>query len=281
MKANDSLERGIADVYHAEAPQRAPDWVLANALETIESTPQRRALIRVPWRFPDMNSTFAKVAIAAVVVVAAGALGLALLRPSSAPSVGGAAVPSASPSPSPSASPSLSPDPHAPPPLSETFTSTVNGLSISYPKGWVTAAATEPWTASSDPNYGSPARDQIHDPVVEDHLFLTMASQPLAGRTSDAWITAILAQPDEGCAGASIEPTTIDGADGRMCPGLAAVTTGDRGYFIRLYTSGDEAWIDKNYDYAWFKTVLATVRLDPASATDGSGSPSPKTSASS
>jgi len=60
MNANDNLERGIADVYHAEAPHRAPDWVLANALETIESTPQRRVLIRVPWRFPDMNNTFAK-----------------------------------------------------------------------------------------------------------------------------------------------------------------------------------------------------------------------------
>jgi hypothetical protein len=37
MNANDSLERGIADVYEREAPQRAPDWVLATALETIES----------------------------------------------------------------------------------------------------------------------------------------------------------------------------------------------------------------------------------------------------
>ncbi len=51
MNANDNLERGIADVYEREAPKRAPDWVLAKALETIESTPQRRVLIRAPWRF--------------------------------------------------------------------------------------------------------------------------------------------------------------------------------------------------------------------------------------
>src|SRR6478752_3105927 len=88
MNANDNLERGIADVYHAEAPHRAPDWVLANALETIESTPQRRVLIRVPWRFPDMNNTFAKVAIAAVAVLAIGVVGLNLLRPSASSGVG-------------------------------------------------------------------------------------------------------------------------------------------------------------------------------------------------
>jgi hypothetical protein len=52
MNANDNLERGIADVYEREAPKRAPDWVLAKTLETIESTPQRRVLIRAPWRFP-------------------------------------------------------------------------------------------------------------------------------------------------------------------------------------------------------------------------------------
>jgi len=97
MNANDNLERGIADVYHAEAPHRAPDWVLANALETIESTPQRRVLIRVPWRFPDMNNTFAKVAIAAVVVLAIGVVGLNLLRPSASSGVGAQPPPAPQP----------------------------------------------------------------------------------------------------------------------------------------------------------------------------------------
>ena len=278
MNANDNLERGIADVYEREAPKRAPDWVLAKTLETIESTPQRRVLIRAPWRSIEM-STFAKVAIAAVVVLAAGALGLAVLRPGTAPSVGGPGAPSPSPSLSPSPSPS--PDPHAPPPLSETFTSTVNGLSISYPSGWVTAPATEPWTATSDPNYGSAARDQIYDANVKDHLFLSMASQPLAGKTADAWVSSVLAEPDEGCDPHAIEPTTIDGAQGQMCAGLAVVAAGGRGYFVRLYTSSDEPWIPVNYDNAWFKSVLDTVRLDPAGANDGSPSTSPKASASS
>ena len=114
--------------------------------QTIDDTPQRRVLIRVPWRFPHMNN-FAKVAIAAVVVIAVGALGLSVLRPSSSSNVGG--QPTASPSPSPS--PSFSPSPSSPSPsasvvspaaLTETFTSERHGFSISYPAGWVPRPAT-------------------------------------------------------------------------------------------------------------------------------------------
>ena len=81
MTANDNLERRIADHYAAEATPRAPDWLLRSTLEAIDVTPQRRVLMRVPWRDPHMNN-FAKVAIAAVVVIAVGAVGLSLLRPS-------------------------------------------------------------------------------------------------------------------------------------------------------------------------------------------------------
>ena len=271
MNAGNDLERRLADYYATEVPPRAPDRVLGMSLATIDTTRQRRALLPAPWRFPNMN-TYLKWAIAAVVVIAVGALGLSMLRPGAAPSVGAPGEPSPSPSPS----PSLSPDPHAPPPLSESFTSTVNGLSISYPQGWIASPATEPWTATSDPNYGSAARDQMHDPVVEDHLFLSMASQPLGDTTSDTWMAAVLAEPEEGC-GTPVEPITIDGAQGQMCDGLATVTAGGRGYFVRVYTSSDESWIDRNFDRAWFKTVLETMRLDPANATGAS----PKASASS
>lgn len=56
MTANHELDRRLADHYASEAPQRAPDRVLDGALAAIDSTPQRRVLIRVPWRFPSMNS---------------------------------------------------------------------------------------------------------------------------------------------------------------------------------------------------------------------------------
>ena len=140
MNANDRLERRLTEFYESESPPRAPDWVLRSALQTIDDTPQRRVLIRVPWRFPHMN-TFAKVAIAAVVVIAVGALGLSMLRPSGSSGVGG--QPTASPSPSPS--PTFGAEHHSesPPALTETFTSERHGFSISYPSGWVTRPATD------------------------------------------------------------------------------------------------------------------------------------------
>lgn len=92
MSANLDLERRLADFYATEAAQRAPDWVLESVLATIDTTPQRRALIRVPWRFQNMSS-FAKLAIATVVVIAVGAVGLAVLRPGLRPMWGAARQP--------------------------------------------------------------------------------------------------------------------------------------------------------------------------------------------
>ena len=97
MNANHELERRLADFYATEAPQRAPDRVLESVLATSEITRQRRAVFRLPWRFPIMNS-YAKMAIAAVAVIAIGAVGLAVLRPGTSPGVGGQA---ATPSPEP------------------------------------------------------------------------------------------------------------------------------------------------------------------------------------
>lgn len=58
---------------------------------------------------------------------------------------------------------------------------------------------------------------------------------------------------------------TIDGEPGPMCGQLALAWAGDRGYFIRLYTSGDEPETGKIFNQAWFEQVLTTVRLPPAS----------------
>ena len=85
-------------------------------------------------------STFAKVAIAAVVVIAVGTVGIIALRPS--------AVPARRIRPDAIAL-DLTPFPvvlaarrgaSMPPPLSETFTSPTNGISISYPAGWSDAS---------------------------------------------------------------------------------------------------------------------------------------------
>jgi hypothetical protein len=269
MSAERDLERRLADHYATEAPSRAPEWVLGSVLATIDTTRQRRALIRVPWRLPNMN-TYAKWAIAAVVVVAVGALGLAFLRPGSAPGVGGPGVPSPSPT------PSSSPDPSAPPPLGETFTSTIHGISLSYPTGWRSTPATEPWTSMDQFNRG-PAHDHVFDPVLDDHLMVSFASQPLDGTPGETWAAETLDDPilaDGACAGAS-EPITVDGGDGLLCGGMAALWTADRGYIIWQYLSGDEPWLPRYYDQAWFRTMLDTVRLEPAAAVDAIPSASP------
>jgi hypothetical protein len=271
MNLNHDLTSRVADYYAAEAPSRAPDWVLQTALATIEITSQRRARIRVPWRFPGMNS-YAKYAIAAIVVVALGVVGLNLLRPADGPSVGGQ---SASPSPSP-ARPSTSgstarPVP-TPPPLTEQFVSALYGYEISYPAGWAVKAGTEPW---SGPGFlfGLPAGDNLYDPKLRDHLFVFGASRGLAGQPGEEWATEFLTSAEEPC-DVEPEPITIDGADGLTCGGARALTwAADRGYEFHLYTSGDEAWLADVYDPAWFESVLATVQLTPEDAAAPSAAP--------
>jgi hypothetical protein len=75
MTANHDLERRLADYYTGEAPQRAPDRVLAATFAAIDSTTQRRVLIRVPFR---RMSTATRLALAATLLIAAAAIGLAL-----------------------------------------------------------------------------------------------------------------------------------------------------------------------------------------------------------
>ena len=249
MTASNDLERRVADFYTTEAPQRAPDRVLVQALATIDTTRQRRELGLVPWRFPTMNS-YTKLAVAAVVAVAVGALGLTLLRPGQGPSVGG-------PDPSPSTFPSASPA------VTATYTSTIHGLSISYPTRWTTVPATDP-DSTAEPGFLDPAADFLHDPALRDHLFIALASDALDGQTGEAWATAVFDDPALGCANER-EPITVDGAPGLICDTLALTWAGERGYHIRLYVSDDEPGLDEIYNRAWFEDVLATVRLSAES----------------
>jgi hypothetical protein len=78
MTASHDLERRVADYYASEAPPRAPDRVLGAILETIEATPQRRVLVRGPWRilFQDPR---VKVAVVALAAIASGIVGLAIV----------------------------------------------------------------------------------------------------------------------------------------------------------------------------------------------------------
>jgi hypothetical protein len=265
MTAKYDLERRLADYYETEAPPAAPNWVLQDVLATIDVTPQRRVFIRVPWReFPTM-STYARVAVAAVAVIVIGAVGIAVLRPGNSPGVGGQAV---TPSPEPSASATIqpTPSPRPAPPLTQSFTSTLHGISMSYPEGWTAQEAAEPWTGAQA-NFGDPAADFLYDPALTDHLFLSIASQPMGDSTPDEWVAQELTLYE--CT--ESEPTAVDGATGLIGAAdcnVAAVTTDGRGYVFALYASGDVPWQTAAYDRAWFEEVLATVQLHPEDAVD-------------
>lgn len=218
------------------------------------------------------------IGLGAAAVVAVLVIGAKVLGPPAPGGVGG--VPSASPSPTPAPTASLQPSPSsiAPPPLTQTFTSQMHGISMSYPEGWTTRAATEPWTDRPGvPPYLHPGYDVLQDPIRNDELFLWITSRPIGDSTPADWVAAIMA----GCT--TTDPTVVDGATGLIgakgCFELAAVTTAGRGYEIRLYTPysgrGDVPPADFSYDRAWFEEVLATVQLQPEDAVDVAPSASP------
>lgn len=101
MNDTHDLDRRMADYYATEAPSRAPNWLLTQALDTIDTTPQRRTVLGRSWRVPTMPSPLAKLAVSTVAIAAVGFVGLTLLQ---GPVAGPAASPAASPSPSSTAS---------------------------------------------------------------------------------------------------------------------------------------------------------------------------------
>lgn len=264
----------IARAFMADGPTQLADRVLDSSLADVHHTRQRRVLLRAPWRTPVMNM-YAKLAAAAVVVVAVGALGVWFLNPgSSSPPVGAPATPGASPSEpaAPSAVPRSSSVPLGipAPALSQDFTSARNGITLAAPEGWTTRPATEAWKGGI-PNTDEVTADAIYDPVLQDHLFLGIASMPLGEADADQWAADQYARDfaDE-CPDA--QPITVDGAAGVIgagdCMHLVYVAKGDRGYLILLRVSPDESWLAPVYDRAWFESVLDTVQLRPEDAVD-------------
>ncbi|HSL75361.1 MAG TPA: hypothetical protein VK867_00335 [Candidatus Limnocylindrales bacterium] len=240
--------------------------VAGAVLDLLDTTPQRRS----PWwparRILFMNK-FGSHGLGAAAAVVALVIGTQVLGPSAPGGVGGAPSASPSPTPAPTATTEPSPSPIAAPPLTQTFTSQMHGISVSYPEGWIARAATEPLTDRPGvPQFVDPGFDVLQDPVLADHLFLYIASQPIGDSTPEDWVAALVAS--EGCT--TTEPIAVDGATGLIgadCR-FAFVTTGGRGYEIGLYASGDDFSQDPSapYDRAWFEEVLATVQLRPEDA---------------
>jgi hypothetical protein len=193
---------------------------------------------------------------AAILAVLLGACGGLSNQPAST---------TAGPTGTPEATAEATSSPTSAPPLTQNFTSTLHGLSVSHPEGWTAQAATELWTDSTFPlSFGVPQVDLVYDPSLTNDLFLAMASQPIGDSAPDDWVAEQMAS-DEGC-GTSTEPIAVDAASGLIGTGgcnVATVTIDGRGYWIQLYTGGDAP---VTYDGAWFEEILEGVQLQPEDA---------------
>jgi hypothetical protein len=263
------VSRAIRSWLHEDRHEDA-SHIAGAVLDQVEATPERRAGWPA-WRTPTMNRFITFGLGAAAVVVIGILLGAQLLgEPTSIGGRGEATpTPEASSIPTPTATPEPTPSPVAAPPLSGSFTSTLHGYSLSYPEGWDVQAATEPWTDSRfNLLIGEPHADWLSDPILVDHLFLTVASQPIGESTPEEWADEMMAT-DEGCP--TSEAVVVDGASGLIgtdgCE-LALVTSSGRGYWIHLLKSEDDPSAVAPYDRAWFEEVLATVQLHPEDAID-------------
>jgi hypothetical protein len=144
------------------------------------------------------------------------------------------------------------------PAIGQRFVSTIHAVALSYPVGWVTRAATKPWTTQDLPYFQDDSVDVMYDPALTDHMFLAVSSQSHAGTTREAWATA-LAAGEEGC---EIELMEWDGGTAWIAPGcrLFFVAESDIGWAIRLYASDLTPAQDPAYDRL-FEEILGTVQL--------------------
>ena len=88
---------------------------------------------------------------------------------------------------------SAAPSPESPPPLTQSFTSQMHGISVSYPEGWTARAATEPWPDSGGPHFPDPYADLMYDAAYEGDLFLVLGSRPIGNSTPDEWVARTVA----------------------------------------------------------------------------------------
>ena len=138
MTARDDLDRQL-DSFLRDGPTELPEPSFYAVRHRTESTRQR--VVIGPWRMPDPMNRFAAIGLGTAAVVVALVVGIQILRPSAPGGVGGASSAAPSPTPAPTtASPSTSAA--SPPTLTQSFTSTMNGFSVSFPAGWIARAAT-------------------------------------------------------------------------------------------------------------------------------------------
>ena len=216
--------------------------------------------------------------------VAAGVLGIAVFA---LPAIGFVRLvgsergPAVGPATSPS--PTASPSPVTPPstPFTERFDSPLHGLSIGYPSGWRTRAATEPWS-HGEVAFGAPDVDVIFDPTLREDLYFAMVSEPLGDTSGSEWGHDLWM--NLGSVGICTRAFGSGSGSGDTFHGNNAwwnehcgtpagiddvmiVATATRGYIIYLHVA-DERRLRATYDWHWFEAALKTVDLRPEDAVD-------------
>jgi hypothetical protein len=249
-----------------EATTRAPDWVLGNLLDSVQSTPQRHRPW-MPWRYLNMSASF-KLAVGTAIIALVFAGGL-VLRPLGSDTGGGGMAPAPSGSPGPSASP-------LPSPIDMTgwltFTSARHGFSLQYPAAWFARTATAPWV------YGDPVDHDLPNDAATDELdtptggVFWLASQPIP--PADA--SADPGDPNDPNCWPSIADWPVihlRDVDAHYHGGAncgfwdTQIVAGGRLYAL---ASSNDVPLDV------YKAVMSTVSLDPAAADDTPvGTPAP------
>jgi hypothetical protein len=260
-------------------------------------TPLQRVTLLPRSRRGQARSLRTPVAALLVAVIAIGGIALAIRRDESSifgPAASATASPER-PTDSPSARPSERPSPSPPaseqpsvsavpiPPLTQTFVSTRNGFSIRYPANWTTTAATTSWPPDTFTQLGNPELDLLQ---LAGTARLAVASQRLGtAQTEDEWVAAYF-RPYQGsvsCDSATDLATSprlpIDGQSGYLddagCPMNADASMSPRDVVFEAFVfSADRVYqitLDGDVDLAYFEALIATMKLDPASAIDPLG----------
>ena len=271
----------LIDAFLNEGAEQLHDQVYDAVRSSIEHRRQR--VVLGPWRMPTLNK-LVPIAIGVVAVVAVLFIGGRLMPTTTPGIIGAAPTPTATPAPTPSPTPSPTPRPSrsaspvaTPPPLTQTFTSAVHGISMSYPEGWIARPATQPWTdLPGTPPYLHPGFDVLDGSGGSGELFLWITTQPIGKSTPGDWVAGMIAEWE--CTAS--DAITVDGATGRIgaegCHEQAAIATAGRGYEIGLYTpNSGEGRADPTYSRAWFEEVLASVQLHPEDAVKAASSAAP------
>jgi hypothetical protein len=144
------------------------------------------------------------------------------------------------------------------PSLDRSYTSAIAGYAIDHPKDWTVTPSSKAWTSGYD-------TQSVSDKIgTAPSIYATSTRLP-AGTTFETWYAAYDADRAKGTCGTAAreENIAVDGVPGHLdihCPTYyieAVVSKGGRVYVMTMYTP---------YTRPLFESLLATVRLTPASA---------------